>query len=207
MFIERLKSKFEAGDPIFTEDILSLFPEFSRVYIFRLIKKAENNGELVKFYRGVYCIPKKTFFGYSTLSSSLVANSKYISNGESIYGIYSGLSLLNQFAISSQIPNVVEIITNNETTRKRVVEIDGMKFIIRKSRFEITKDNYNYYLLLQLFLELGMNYELDDFTKQKIKEFIIEKDIKQSTLINLAMNFPAQTLKNLIGSETINGTL
>lgn len=207
MFVERLKSNFNKGEPIFAEDILLLFPEFTRAYVFRLIKKAEENGDLVKFSRGVYCIPKKTFFGYSTLTSSMIANDKYVSNGDSIFGIYSGLTLLNQFAVSTQIPNIVEIVTNNESTRKRVVEIDGMKFIVRKSRFEITKDNYNYYSLLQLFLELGVNPNLDYFSKMRIKDFISSNNIDQSKLIKLAMNFPAQTLKNLIGSEVINGTI
>ena len=207
MFIKRIKENFKIGEPIFAEDIISLFPEFTRAYIFRLIKKTEENGELIKFSRGVYYIPKKTFFGYNNITSSMVAKNKYITDGDSIYGIYSGLSLLNSFTTSTQIPNVIEIVTNNEATRKRVVEIDGMKFIIRKSRFEITKDNYNYYSLLQLFLELGINPNLDDFSKQRIKEFIKENDINQKELIRLSMSFPAQTLKNLIGSEVINGTI
>lgn len=207
MFIEKIKRNFKIGEPIFIEDILSLFPEFTRAYVFRLIKKAEEDEELVKFSRGVYCIPKKTFFGFSTLTSSMVANNKYITNGDSIYGVYSGLTLLNQFSVSSQIPNVIEIVTNNEATRKRMININGMKFIIRKSRFEITKDNYNYYSLLQLFLELGINPNLDEFAKQSIKDYMIKNNINQNELIRLAMKFPAQAVKNLIGSKVIDGTI
>lgn len=207
MFIERLKKKYRPGKPIFTEDILLLFPEFTKAYIFRLLKKAESNGELIRFSRGVYCIPKKSFFGYSTISSGMVANDKYIGDGNNVIGLYSGLSLLNQFAISTQVPNVIEIVTNNETTRKRLVEINGMKFIIRKSRFEITKDNYNYYTILQLFLELGINPSLDDFSKQRIKEYISSNNMDQNRLIKYAMFFPAQAIKNLLGSEVLNGTL
>ena len=207
MFIERLQKAYGSGKPIFTEDILLLFSEFTKAYVFRLLKKAEDSGELVRFSRGVYCIPKKTFFGYSTISSNMVANDKYVVDGDNIIGIYSGLSLLNQFAISTQIPNVVEIVTNNEKTRKRLVEIDGMKFIVRKSRFEITKDNYSYYTILQLFLELGINPLLDDFSKQRIKEYISTNNIEQNRLIKYAMLFPAQVIKNLLGSEVLNGTI
>lgn len=207
MLIERLKKKYKPGKPMFTEDILLLFPEFTKAYVFRLLKKAENSGELVRFSRGVYCIPKKTFFGYSTISSGMVADDKYIGDNDNIFGVYSGLSLLNQFAISTQVPNVIEIVTNNETTRKRLVEIDGMKFIVRKSRFEITKDNYNYYTILQLFLELGVNPSLDDFSKQRIKEYISSNNIDQNRLIKYAMLFPAQVIKNLLGSEVLNGTI
>ena len=207
MFIERIRKYFDYGEPIFIIDIVRLFPEFSRAYIFRLLKKAEEKGEINKFSRGVYCLPKKTMFGQSTTTSNKVADKKYIGDGKSIYGVYSGLTLLNQFAITSQVPNILEIVTNNEATRKRYVEIDGMKFIIRKSRFEITKDNYNYYSILQLFLELGINPRLDDFAKQRIRHFISEKNIKQNELMRLALKFPGQALKNLVGSEVLNGTL
>ncbi len=207
MFIEKIKKQYNQGEPIFVEDILLMFSNFTRAYVFRLIKTAEQNGELVRFSRGVYFIPKKTLFGFSTLTSSIVANNKYITDGNSIYGVFSGLTLLNQFAVSSQVPNVIEIVTNNEATRKRVVDIDGMKFILRKSRFEITKENYNYYCLLQLFSELGDNPNLGDFAKQKIKKYIIENSIDRNELMKLAMKFPAQTLKNMIGSEVVNGTL
>lgn len=207
MFIEKLKKEFKTNEPIFVEDILSLYPEFTRAYVFRLIKKAEENGDLLKFSRGVYFISKKTFFGESTLTSPMVANKKYISSGESIYGLYSGLSLLNMFSISTQIPNTLEIVTNNEATRKRVVDIDGMKFIVRKSRFEITEENYCYYVILQLFLDLGNNPKIDDFAKQRIKKYIKEMNIDPNRLIKLGMNFPAQVMKNLLGSEVLNGTI
>ena len=203
MLIERLKKAYKPGKPIFTEDILLLFPEFTKAYIFRLLKKEETRGELIRFSRGVYCLPKKSFFGYSSISSGMVANDKYITNGNDVIGLYSGLSLLNQFAISTQVPNVLEIVTNNETTRKRLIEIDGVKFIIRKSRFEITKENYSYYTILQLFLELGINPSIDDFSKQRIKEYIIANKINRDKLIKYAMFFPAQVVKNLLGSEIL----
>ena len=207
MFIERIEKAFKPGRPIFTEDILSLYPEFTKAYVFRLLKNAEKNGELVRFSRGVYCIPKKSFFGYTTISSGMVASEKYICNNDTVCGLYAGLTLLNQFAISTQVPNVVEIVTNNETTRKRTVIIDGVEFIIRKSRFEITKENLAYYTVLQLFLELGINPSLNDFSKKKIKEYLVSNNIDQSKLIRYAMFFPAQVAKNLLGSEVLNGTV
>lgn len=207
MFIEKIRKSFKEEGSIFAKDILLLFPEFSKAYIYRLIKEAEKNGQLVKFSRGVYCIPKKTFFGHSTLTSNIVASKKYISNGGSIYGLYSGLTLLNNFAVSTQVPNTLEIVTNNEATRKRIVQINGVKFILRKSRFPITNENYNYYTVLQLFQELGSNTKLNTFSKKRIKDFIKENSLDEKRLIKLAMRFPAQTLKNLIGSEIISGLI
>ena len=207
MFIERIEKTYKPGTPIFTDDLLSLFPEFTKAYVFRLLKKAEKDEKLIRFSRGVYCIPKKTFFGYSTLSSGIIANNKYINNNSGVCGLYSGLTLLNQFAVSSQVPNTIEIVTNNETTRKRTITIDGMQFIVRKSRFEITDENLHYYTILQLCLELGTKPSLNDFSKQKIKDYLTENNIDQNRLIKYAMSFPAQTIKNLMGSEVLYGTV
>lgn len=207
MFIEKIRKSFKVGETIFAKEILQLFPEFTKTYVYRLLKESIDNEQLIKFSRGIYCIPKKTSFGYSSLSSNAVASQKYISDGNMVYGLYSGLTLLNNFAISAQVPNVIEIVTNNEATRKRTIEINGVKFILRKSRFPITKDNYNYYTVLQIFQELGTNTKINSFSKQQIKDYIKKNSLEEKELIRLAMRFPAQTLKNLIVSEVINGIL
>ena len=46
MFIERMKESFKKEEPIFTQEILSLFKEYTRTYVFRLISKAEAKGEI-----------------------------------------------------------------------------------------------------------------------------------------------------------------
>ena len=204
MFVERIEKSFALGEPIFASDILSLFPEFTKAYVYRLLKASAASGELIHFSHGVYCLPKKTFFGYSTTSSGEVAKSKYLSDGGRTYGIYSGLSLLNRFAISSQVPNVLEIVTNNESSRKRVVDIGGMKYVLRRSRFEITEDNFCYYVILQLFLEMGSNPVLSDFSRGCIKAYLNENDMDKEQLIRYGMAFPARVLKNLLGSEVLS---
>ena len=47
MFIERLIAKFNINEPIFTEEILDLFQEYSRAQVFRYINKAKENKEIV----------------------------------------------------------------------------------------------------------------------------------------------------------------
>ena len=206
-FISKIKENYKEGQIIFIKDILLLFPNLTRAYVFCLLKEAEDKKEIVKFSHGIYCIPKKTFFGYTSLTPIKVVRNKYIINNEDVLGIYGGLTLLNEFNISSQIPNTLEIITNNEATRKRYIDIAGMKFILRKSRFEITKDNYKYYQILQLFLEIGSAPILTDFTKERIKEFIKNNNIDQNKLIKYSLNFTAKVTKNLIESEVLNGII
>ena len=45
MFVQRIKERFDTNEPIFTEEILMLFPEYSRAQIFRYIDKAKRQAE------------------------------------------------------------------------------------------------------------------------------------------------------------------
>ncbi len=205
MFLNEIKQKFNINEPIFTEELMELFPQYSRPYIFRIINEMEKANELVRYTKGVYFIPKKTFFGLSTITADSVVEKRYLKELNNVYGIYSGLKLLNLFSITTQVPNVVEIVTNNETMRCREIEVNGRKFILRKSRFEIDKNNADMYMLLQVFNDLDAKTKLDDFAQRRLTSFIKEKGINLSKLLNLAMKFPAKTMKNLIGSGVLNG--
>ena len=204
MILEHIKKQYGINKPIFTEDILNMFPDYSRAYVFRLIKKIEEDKELIKFSQGVYYIPRKTSFGLSTITADYVVEKRYIYSDKDVFGIYSGLKLLNQFSVTSQVPNVIEIITNNEATRKREINIDGRKFILRKSRFRIDKNNVNEYRVLQLFSDIKSPEELDVFSKQRLIEYINDKRISKNNLLSLAVKFPTKTIKNLIESGVLN---
>ena len=205
MFLNEIKRKFNINEPIFTEELMELFSQYSRPYVFRIINEMEKTNELVRYTKGVYFIPKKTFFGLSTITADSVVEKRYLKELNNVYGIYSGLKLLNLFSITTQVPNVVEIVTNNETMRCREIEVNGRKFILRKSRFEIDKNNADMYMLLQVFNDLDAKTKLDDFAQRRLTSFIKEKGINLSKLLNLAMKFPAKTMKNLIGSGVLNG--
>lgn len=204
MFITKLREKFNINVPIFTNEILELFDEYTRAYVFRLINKAKDAGELVQFDNGVYYIPQKTVLGLSTITADDVINKKYLRNGDEVYGVYSGLKLQNIFSVTTQMPNTVEIVTNNETMRKRQVEIDGRRFILRKARCPISKLNADAYTVLQLFNDIGTQIRLDDSAKDKVVNFIRKNNVSARELMNLATVFPAQTTKSLIVNGVLN---
>lgn len=204
MFIERLREKFNIDEPIFTSEILELFDGFTRAYVFRLINKAKSAGEIEQFDNGVYYIPQRTVLGLSTITADDVINKKYLRNGNEVYGVYSGLKLQNIFSVTTQMPNTVEIVTNNETMRKRQVEIDGRKFILRKSRCPISRVNADAYTVLQLFNDMGTQIQLDNSAKDRVVSFIKKNNVSASELMNLATVFPAQTTKNLIVNGVLN---
>ena len=89
MFIERMKENFKMTTPIFSREILTLFKDYSTAYVFRMIKKAEESGELVKFSTGVYFMPEPTFFGQTTITADKVVERRYIRDGNEVFGVYS----------------------------------------------------------------------------------------------------------------------
>ena len=204
MFIDIIKKKYKKDIPIFTADILALLPNYTRAYVFRMINKAVDSGDLIKFSRGIYYLPRKTVVGISSITADDVVQKRYIASSGKVLGIYSGISLLNKFFITTQVPNTIEIVTNNETMRKRVVDIDGRFFILRKSRFPITNDNVAIYTILQLFTCIESIEELDSFSRKKIIEYISEKQINKNELLSKSVVFPVCTLKNIIRSGVLN---
>ena len=203
MLVTRLKSTFKTNEPIFTNEILRLFSEYSRAYVFRLIDDAEEKGELVSFDTGVYYLPVKSIMGVSTITADDVVNKRYIKNRDEVYGVYSGLLLQNMFSATTQMPNVIEVVTNKESMRCRKLMIDGRSVILRKSRFTIDKNNVSAYTILQLFSETDVVFA-DERVRKAIKQYIIANRIAPTALIELAGAFPAKTAKNLICSGVLN---
>lgn len=206
MFLERLKKNYGVNEPIFTEEVLGLFPEYSRVQVFRFLKEATTSNELIQFCRGVYFIPKMTCLGIlSTISPDDVIRKKYMSDGDRIYGVFAGLELLNAFSITTQMPAIIEIVTNNATLRYREIVIRGRTFILRKSRCEINKDNFAAYIVLQLFNDFLRGDKIDESSFPVLQNFIQREKITVEQLFALAKVFPARAAKNLLRSGIIDG--
>ena len=203
--IERLKNKFGVNQPILTSEILEEMSEYSRPRVFQLLKKAEQEKAIMKFDKGIYYIPTKTRYGYSLISVEQVINKKYISDKNDIYGIHGGLHLQQTFMLTYQVPNTIEVITNNETMWVREVKIKNRSIILRKSRFPITKENVNVYTLLELFSNIDMKKYFEDSSVQReITEFIRERRIKLKDVYALSSAFPSKTTRNIIESGIIN---
>lgn len=205
MFIERLSEKFNNNEPIFTEEILGLFREYSRAQVFRYIDKAKERKEIVQFAKGIYYIPNVTFWGdLSTITADAVIEKKYLRNAEQTYGVFGGIKLLNNFSVTTQMAAVIEVVTNNETTRCREIAVNGRRFILRKSRCEINKNNYAAYTVLQLFNDFTEQDRLDEASRKRLLEYIKSRKVTQKQLLELSMQFPARATKKLIGSGVLN---
>ena len=208
MFIERLSQNFGKDVPIFTEEIIKLFNDYSRAQVFRYIESAKEKKEIIQYSKGVYYIPHTTILGtLSTISVDSIITKRYLSNQNKIYGIYSGIKLLNSFSLTTQMATVIEIVTNNEKTRCREIIINERKYILRKSRCEINKKNYASYMIMQFFNDIASNEKISNTTKRHLLSFIKDQNVTSKELFDMALYFPAKATKSLIGSGIINATL
>lgn len=207
VFIERLSANFEKDVPIFTEEIIKLFPDYSRAQIFRFIEKAKENEEIIQYpqCRGVYHIPHTTYFGTpSIICVDDIVYKRYIGYKGDFYGVYGGVTVLNHFSITTQMPAVIEMVTNNESTRRRIITIGKRRFILRKSRCKITKENYGAYAILQLFNDFGEGDRIYGSSKRILLTYIKENNVTKKDVLSVMPYFPKKALENFARSNIID---
>ena len=204
MFIDKLTENFNINEPIFTEEILNLFKEYSRAQVFRYIDKAKENKKIIQFTKGVYYIPNTTFWGdLSTITVDSVIEKKYLKNASDTFGVFGGIKLLNNFSITTQMAAVIEVVTNNETTRCRRISINGRNFILRKSRCKINTDNYAAYTILQLFNDFEKEDKLDESSRRRVVDYMKKYQVTQKQLFEMSKQFPARAIKKMIENGVI----
>lgn len=98
--------------------------------------------------------------------------------------------------MSTQVPYITEIITNNESSRCREVQIGEAKFLLRRSRCEIDKSNVKEYMLLELLSVCGDA----DLRREEVLRAIGEyaRGLNKRRLARMSAYFPARTSKRLI---------
>ena len=204
MLVERLKARFELNEPIFTNEIFESMQDYSRPRIYQLIADAEKRGELVRYDNGIYYIPKKTEFGLSVPTVNSVVNKKYIRDKGDTFGIYGRYVIDLNFLVSYQVPNIIEVITNNESRKLREIEIRGRKVVLRKSRLPITNENEGAYTLMELFNNIDMRqYNEEQQIRESVLKYIQDKQITRSSILSLADAFPAKAMKNIATSGVL----
>lgn len=183
-----LLKEYGTTNPIFIKDlnIEGMNKEAIRMRISRLVKA----GKLRRQSAGVYYIPEmiNELNIEKSLSVNVICQKKYIEdeNGE-IIGFYTGLYLLNKLGFMTQVPNVLEIVTNKEKRRVREVKIGDFTRILRRPYIQITTANEKYLQLLDLLRILND----EDYNNDKSKNFKNIKYLISKRKINLneAINF------------------
>lgn len=197
---DSLRAAYGTNEPILSNEIT--FGGYSRPWIFKQLNALCEEGKLVRYEKGVYYIPTETIFGKSLLDPRKVIERKYIRSNGQVMGFYSGLTMQNQLRLTTQMPNVIELYTNNETTRVRDVMVGSQKVMLRKARTPITAENADVLSFLELMNDLDLQ-SLDDEKKAILFQFIESKAITRKDITRYAPAFPDRAMRNLIESEVI----
>lgn len=201
--VKCLKTQYGENTPIFFEDIANVCSGYTRGRVYQLIDAAMNSGLLAKAGYDCYYIPTTTPFGKSLLNPRKVIEKKYISNNDEVYGFYTGLALLNSFGITTQMPTVIEVFTNNEATKSRRVTINNQTIIVKRARTTINNSNYKEMMLLELF-NLADIRSIDARATQKIVDYMKQNNISVQGIMKYAKFVPARAIKNFMISEVQN---
>ena len=201
--VKCLKTQYGENNPIFFEDIANVCSGYTRGRVYQLIDAAMNSGLLAKAGYDCYYIPTTTPFGKSLLNPRKVIEKKYISNKGEVYGFYTGLVLLNSFGITTQMPNVIEVFTNNEATKSRRVTINNQTIIVKRARTKINNSNYKEMMLLELF-NLADVRSIDARATRKIVDYMKQNNISIQGIMKYAKFVPARAIKNFMSSEVQN---
>lgn len=199
-FYDYLTKTFGTNEPIFSSDIK--FEQYSKPWIAKELAKLCETGQLIRFERGIYYIPINTPFGSSILNPRKVIERKYIVDNGKVNGFYSGFTALNMLGLSTQMPNTVEICTNNETSKLRNIKVGNQSVTLRRSRVEINNKNLNILRFLEIMNTVPTDF-FDSDRKEIMVKWLAENNITRKLVSKYAPEFPDRAMRNLVESEVI----
>ena len=188
------------NEPILVNEIL--FHNYSKPWLYKELNWLCDNEKIVRFDKGLYYIPKQTIIGKSLLNPRKVIEKRYIKSGGNTFGYYSGQFLMNQLGLSNQMPNVIEIYTNNESAKTREIKVKNQRVKLRKARVEVTSDNVVVLRFLELMNIMPLTF-IDGEKKEKLRKYILENEIRRKDITKYAPFFPNKTMRTLVESEVV----
>ncbi len=151
------------NEPIFLNDLS--IDGMSENAVRQSVKRLVASGFLERYDNGIYYIPKRDgLLGKSYLDPSVVVMRKYVKSKVEIYGYVTGLSFANQLGLTTQMPAIIEVVTNREATNGRVVAVGNQRVRIKKPTILVSDSNAG---LLQ-FLD-GVS-QAEKYTELSIEE-------------------------------------
>ena len=195
----------EEGMPIFIEEIkeyiIKIYDENDKEKVFNniraILNRMNKEGIIERAYRGIYYIPNENIFGKMLLGNRQIIKYKYImdKNGN-IKGYFTGAKLFNDVKLTTQVPNVIDIATNECKNNK--YKNKNLNVIIRKPRIEVNNGNYKYLQLFDL-IENKDNIGIEvDNPDEVIYNFIKENNLNHKKIIEYAMDTKKRKIINKI---------
>lgn len=199
---DKILNQFNPDEPILVEDMIKMFPNRSRQWVDKVLKTMVDSQKIKRFSTGVYYIPRKTIFGDSILDSDKVVSKKYIASKDKVFGYVSGMALLNSLGLTTQVPNVITVTTNNESSRGRKVRIGKQEVYLIKSPTEVTSENCAVLQLLEAVKLVDLN-ALDETENKNLESYIKANNITLKDVSKYCLYFPDAVSKKILGGDLI----
>lgn len=203
---------FKVDEPFFVSELN--MPGSTKNNIRQALKVLCDKGLAIRYDTGIYYIPhdspqteglvknelKSFIHRHAPFSDQDIAVKKYIcSNGEH-YGYYTGFVFANAMGLTTQVPFVREIASNNSGGTKRKVVIGSSKFILKKPRAQITTENYKILQVLDLLNDYEIYYDdsaIEEDVDYRIKTFLRQNKISQESIEPFLNLYPDSIYKTL----------
>jgi len=189
MLYEYLTEKYKPNEPIFVSDI-SL--PVSDVNLRQMFKVLCDSGKIKRFETGIYYLPKQSRLqGGVPLGAETVARYKYIFRNGSIEGYYSGYTFANQLGVTTQVPYVIEIVSNNASSKVREIKLQGLRVVLRKARVSVSEENYRVLQFLDFLKDADMYIEISkEAFYERIRKYVKEEKIKKADIDTYIKDYP-----------------
>lgn len=193
-----LLENYGYNEPIFLNDLT--IDGLSENAVRQSVKRLVANGFLERYDSGIHYIPKQGgFLGKNYLDSFLVIMRKYVRSKSETYGYVTGISFVNQLGLTTQMPAIIEIVTNREATNGRMITVGNQKVRIKKSAVTVTNSNAE---LLQLLDSIG---QAEKYTELSMEEtidamlsYVKKKRFTKEQLSKVSSALIGSTAKKLI---------
>lgn len=198
-----LMENYGYNEPIFLNDLS--IEGLSENAVRQSVKRLVASGFLERYDNGIYYIPKSGgLLEKSYLDPSMVIIRKYVENQSNKYGYITGLSFANQLGLTTQMPAVIEIVTNRESTNGRMLMIGNQKVRVKKSSISVSEDNAE---LLQLLDAIGQAERYTELTIEETVDILItyirKKKFTKGQLSDVSSALTGATAKKMIEWEMI----
>ena len=193
-----LMENYGYSEPIFLNDLS--IEGLSENAVRQSVKRLVASGFLERYDNGIYYIPKHGgLLGKSYLDPSMVIIRKYVENQSDKYGYITGLSFANQLGLTTQMPAVIEIVTNRESTNGRMLMVGNQKVRVKKSSISVSEDNAE---LLQLLDAIGQAERYTELTIEETIDILItyirKKKFTKGQLSDVSFALTGATAKKMI---------
>ena len=193
-----LMENYGYNEPIFLNDLA--IEGLSDNAVRQSVKRLVASGFLERYDNGIYYIPKRDgLLGKSYLDPSMVIMRRYVQNKSEIYGYLTGISFANQLGLTTQMPAVIEIVTNREASNGRMITVGSQRVRIKKPAITVSDSNAE---LLQLLDTIGQAEKYTELTKEETVETVIsymrKKRFTKEQLSEVSAVITGATAKKMI---------